>query len=352
MALKDKFASGGAAARKISENFDEIMFALLKVTVIAVALTAVHKYAGIRALGDGQAFIIYFGLGAAAVGLEYYGAQVLVDSWVSRKLGGVAFGGALCLVALAFSYSSAISSASVQQSQASGVQKANFRKNVNSQKSVEEAEFALKAAMEARQKLTPKRSAAESRAAIDSAQAHRWWANTDKCTAAKGPQRQAFCDNYRAAVADLALWDDISREDARIGSLQAKVDEARAQEAEAPATVSEVRADVKEYANWFGTDAEGGQRMQAQHISLTLTLFVTLMGFLTAWKRNQNTPRRPWGVVAWLKSKWTGEAMEDIWDRQAKRNEAAANGGTVIVHKTERVDDPRLQRIAARLAAA
>lgn len=48
---------------------------------------------------------------------------------------------------------------------------------------------------------------------------------------------------------------------------------------------------------------------------------------------------------------WTGHG-EDIWDRQAKRNEAAANGGTVIVHKTERVDDPRLQRIAARLAAA
>ena len=55
--------------------------------------------------------------------------------------------------------------------------------------------------------------------------------------------------------------------------------------------------------------------------------------------------RRPGLVDA-----WGGHGEErNVWDVQAERN-AATNGGTVIIEKTERVDDPRWQRLAARLA--
>lgn len=308
MALKNIIAGVATGAGRISERFDDIMFAAVKALVIAVAIAAVHKYAGLRALGDGQAWFIYFGVGVAAVMTEYFCTQVLVDSWFSRKIGGVLIGGAMTAIAVLFSYSSAISSAAVQQSEAAGVQKANFRKTENTEAAVKESEFALKAAMDARSKLQPTRSAAEARAAIDSAQAHKWWAYTESCAKPRGRDSRAWCDAYRSAVADLALWDDISREDARIGALKAKVDEARAQEAEAPATVSAVRADVLEYAAWFGTDADGGQVIQARHIALTITAFVTLMGFLTAWKRNQGRELPPWGIVDWLRRQWDPEA--------------------------------------------
>lgn len=340
MSLKAVFAGAKSGASILSEKFDDLMFITLKVAAIGVACVAVYKYSGIRAAGDDLAWWMMFGLGLCAVGFEYYGAQTLVDGWYDRAFGGVVFGAALCVPALALSYSNAISSAAVQQSTAAGMQKAAFRKTVNSETAVKEAEFALQAAMDARSKLTPKRSAADARAAIDSAQAHRWWANTEKCTEAKGPQRQAFCNDYRSAVADLALWDDISREDARIANLKAKTDEARATEAEAPAAVSEVRADTLEYASLFGTDAQGGQSIQAKHIALTITLFVTLTGFLTAWKRNQGREVRPWGFVTWARRKW-----HVLWNG----SEEGFDAGKRIINNVTIADDARLDRLAERM---
>lgn len=331
MALKNFAAGASKGAKAVSEKFDELMFMALKAVVISVALAAVHKYAGLRALGDMQAWYIYFGVGAAAVGLEYYGSQVLVDSWYNRSIGGVFFGGALTVIAVALSYSNAISSAAVQQSEAAGVQKANYRKNINTEAAAEEAAFSLKAAMDARSKLTPKRSAADARATIDSAQAHKWWKYTESCAAPKGKETRAWCDSYRSAVADLALWDDISREDARIANLQAKVDAARDAEAEAPATVSAVRADVLEYAAWFGTDANQGQTLQARHIALTITSFVTLMGLLTAWKRNQGRELAPWGLFAWARLKW-----HRLWNGT---DEGFDNGERVVNNEIHLSDD-------------
>ena len=339
MSLKAMFAGASKGASRLSESFDDLMFIGLKVIVVSVALAAVHKYAGMRALGDMQSWYIYFGLGAAAVGLEYYGSQVLVDGWYNRSIGGVAFGAALTLTAIVLSYSNVMSSAAVQQSQAAGTQKANFRKTVNTEQAVKEAEFSLTAAMDARSKLKPTRSAAEARASIDSAQAHKWWNYTESCAKPKGKESRGWCDAYRSAVADLALWDDISREDARIGNLKAKADEARAMEAETPTTVSEVRADVLEYAAWLGTDAQGGQLMQARHTGITITLFVSLLGLLTAWKRNQGRELKPWGFITWLRRKW-----HMAWNGSDAGFDA---GERTVVNNISMTDDRAIERLRA-----
>lgn len=318
MALKNMIANtgklmagAGKGAGKLSEKFDELMLVALKIVVISVAIAAVHKYATLKTGADMQAWYIYFGLGVAAVGLEYYGSQMLVDGYYDRAVGGMAIGAMLCLPALAFSYSNAIGSAAVQQSEAAGLQKANFRKTKNTESTVKESEFSLKTAQEARSKLTPLRSAADARAAIDSAQAHKWWAYTDSCSKPKGKESRAWCDKYRSAQADIKMWDDISVQDARIDALQAKLAEARDAESEAPTTVSEVRADTLEYAAWFGTNAEGGQTMQTRHVALTITMFVTMMGFATAWRRNRGRELKPWGFWLSLKKKfyriWEGD---------------------------------------------
>lgn len=312
--LKGVFLSFFGAASNLSNKFDDLLFLALKLTATAVACIAVHKYSGLRAGGDDLGWYMFFGLGLVAIGFEYYGAQTIINGWFDRTFGAMALGVLLCAPALAFSYSNAIGSASVQQSHAAGMQKANYRKNINTAKAVEEAEFALKVATEARSKLKPVRSAADARATIDSKEAHRWFAGTDSCTKTKGPQTRAFCDEYRSAQADLKAWDDISVHDARVDSLQAKLDEARNAEASAPVELSEVRADTLDYAGFFNTDADTAQKYQARHVALTITLFVTFAGLLSGWKRNRGRELRPWGIVnvlnrihRWAYFKWNGK---------------------------------------------
>lgn len=312
-ALSSLFGAAKGGANSLSARFDDLLFLALKLTAIAVACIAVHKYSGLRASEDDLGWWMFFGLGIVAIGFEYYGAQTLVDGWFDRTVGAMALGALLCIPALAFSYSNAIGSASVQQSQAAGLQKANFRKNINSAKAVEEAEFALKLATEARSKLKPVRAAADARAVVDTKQAHKWWGLTESCTKTKGPQTRAFCDDYRAAQADLKAWDDISVQDARVDSLQAKLDAARGAEANAPVEVSEVRADTLDYAAAFDTDASTAQKYQARHVALTITLFVTFAGLLSGWKRNRGRDLQPWGIAAklqrlyrWAYFKWHG----------------------------------------------
>lgn len=313
-ALVSLFGAAKGSANSLSNKFDDLLFLALKLIAIAVACIAVHKYSGLRAGADDLGWWMFFGLGLVAIGFEYYGAQTIIDGWFDRTFGAIALGALLCAPALAFSYSNAIGSASVQQSRAAGIQKANFRKNVNSEKAVEEAEFALKVATDARSKLKPVRSAGEARAVVDTKQAHKFWGLTDSCAKTKGPQTRAFCDDYRAAQADLKAWDDISVQDARVDTLQAKLDDARSAEANAPVEVSEVRADTLDYAAAFNTDAATAQKYQARHVALTITLFVTFAGLLSGWKRNRGRELGTWGIVnkfnrlyRWCFRKWSGE---------------------------------------------
>lgn len=312
-ALASLFGAAKGGANSLSNKFDDLLFIALKLVAIAVACIAVHKYSGSRAGEDDLGWWMFFGLGLVAIGFEYYGAQTIMDGWFDRTAGAIALGALLCAPALAFSYSNAIGSASVQQSQAAGVQKANFRKKVNSEKAVEEAEFALKVATDARSKLKPVRSAADARGVMDNKQSHKFWGLTESCTKTKGRQTRAFCDDYRAAQADLKAWDDISVQDSRVESARSTLASARSAEADAPVETSEVRADTLDYAGFFDTDAATAEKYQARHVALTITLFVTFAGLLSGWKRNRGRDLQPWGigraldrVYSWCYRKWYG----------------------------------------------
>lgn len=51
--------------------------------------------------------------------------------------------------------------------------------------------------------------------------------------------------------------------------------------------------------------------MQARHVALTITLFVTFAGLLTGWKRNRGRDLKPWGIANTLYRiyRWLHRAM-------------------------------------------
>lgn len=82
---------------------------------------------------------------------------------------------------------------------------------------------------EERSKMQPVRSAAAARAAIDTAEAHKWYRGlTDGCKITKGEQTRKFCEDYASAKADLALWDTISIQEGKLADAAAKLEAARA----------------------------------------------------------------------------------------------------------------------------
>jgi hypothetical protein len=79
-----------------------------------------------------------------------------------------------------------------------------------------------------RSKMQPVRTAAQARAAIDSATAHKFYRSTDGCKTTKGPQTRAHCDGLLSAQADLTMWDNIAVADNKIEEAQAKLETVKA----------------------------------------------------------------------------------------------------------------------------
>lgn len=76
--------------------------------------------------------------------------------------------------------------------------------------------------------MKPTQSVAAARAVIQNAEAHRWFTGlTDGCKTTKGPQTRAFCERYFAASADVALWDQIAKQEIRIGEAEGELKAAR-----------------------------------------------------------------------------------------------------------------------------
>lgn len=241
------------------------------------------------------AFVI--GLLCVVVGeiLSWHNAAI---AWHERRAGSMMLWAVLAFVCSAGTLYTNFSTSALNQEEKSSVQLSAFTASDDLRKSEEEAAFALKAAMDARSKLKPQRSAAEARAVIDSSEAHRWWGNTEKCTAAKGPQRQKFCDDYRSAQADLKMWDDISVEDARISKMQDKVQGVRSERKTVKAVVSDDTPGVTLIANVVG-DKTLARQMDSMTLPFLVQAIMLFGGVLLANEHARNIAKRPW--INWRK---------------------------------------------------
>jgi len=79
------------------------------------------------------------------------------------------------------------------------------------------------ASLEQQRGMTPTRTIGQAQAVIDSAMAHKWWTATSECKAPKGPQTRAWCDAYRAAVADVDGWKIGADREEKIAAVRAKL---------------------------------------------------------------------------------------------------------------------------------
>lgn len=283
------------------------------------------------------AFVV--GLLCVVVGeiLSWHNAAM---AWHERRAGSMLLWGVLAVFCSAGTLYTNFSTSAANQDEKSSIQLSAFDASNDVRKSEEEATFALKAAMDARSKLTPTRSAAEARAAIDSAQAHKWWAYTEGCAKPKGKESRAWCDAYRSAQADLSLWDDISREDARIANLKGKVDEARSQRKAVRAAVSDDTPGVTLIAN-----ITGDKTMARQLDSMTLPLLVQAImlfgGVLLANETARTISKRPW--INWRR---VGYRINWVLAALSFRPLPVWNEGSTSITFT---DDQRINRAAARL---
>lgn len=93
---------------------------------------------------------------------------------------------------------------------------------------IKDLEAKLSRATEERLLMKPKASVAAARATISTSEAHKLWRYTDGCKTTKGNQSRAFCDKYFSAQADVALWDQIAKQEMAIGEIEGELKEARA----------------------------------------------------------------------------------------------------------------------------
>lgn len=241
---------------------------------------------------------IVVGLLAVVVGeiLCWHNAGI---AWHERRAGSLMLWGILAAVCSVGTLYTNFSTSAISQDEKSSLQLTAFTASDDLRKSEEEATFALKAAQDARSKLKPQRAAADARAAIDSAQAHKWWKYTNGCAEPKGKESRAWCDTYRSAVSDLAMWDDISREDARIGNLKAKVDDVRSERKVTKAVVSDDTPGVALIADVMGGDKALARQIDSMTLPLLIQAIMLFGGILLANEHMRGVPKKPW--INWRK---------------------------------------------------
>jgi len=237
------------------------------------------------------AFVI--GLLCVVVGeiLSWHNAAM---AWHERRAGSMLLWSVLAAFCSAGTLYTNFSTSAANQDEKSSVQLTAFNASDDIRKSEEEAAFALKAAMEARSKLKPSRSAADARASIDKAEAHKWFDGTDKCTKTKGPQTRAFCDDYRSAQSDLKMWDDISVEDARIAKMQEKVEGIRGERKTVKAVVSDDSPGIKFIADHVTGDKNLARQLDSMTLPLLVQAIMLFGGVLLANEHARTIAKRPW----------------------------------------------------------
>ncbi len=162
----------------------------------------------------------------------------------------------------------------------------------------------------------PSLTAAEAQSIIDTSQAHRYWARTDGCKKAPGPQTTAFCKQYFDATAALSGWGTVVVEDRKLAAAQASLEAAKAKSASAPNEVAAANVQAASLAS-VGTFSRRPSDDQIYWttvlLSLATALFMVMSGIIKAVARTDGaappkadqrkplpTTATPGEAAAWL----------------------------------------------------
>jgi hypothetical protein len=292
----------GTVREAISAALDKPERWLIRCAILASVISVIY-YSGDKAK-DGATQAILVLLGLSAVGFHYIGAQKACRAWYERQVGAFALWGLIICGAIAWEVNSTLSVASNNQSNLTNAQLTAFSKSDNNAKAVADAEAKLerlrkeRAALdpiEGQANIKPWRNVADARAAVNTAEAHKWFTGiTEGCTVTKGPQTRDFCKNYEMAKAEVERWDLIAKMAISLGAAEQELADARKAASLAPVLATADRADLDNLRRLTGMSLEDLQLSQSLLTVLVLALFLTIAGWLVKAEEYEGRPRKPW----------------------------------------------------------
>lgn len=270
--------SGGllGAFKRAGGLFQDPSRVIVRLAMLAAVLT-IASHAGIPIPYAAACIAIILGL--SCLFAEAFTATGGVDAfWYGRPLGALGYTALWC-AAFGYAMMNWVGTASETEAEKSNIHKALHYASVDTRKSVTEKEANLVRAKEERALMKPVRSLPVARAAMDGAMAKWQWEASAKCTKA-APKTRKFCDDYRAAEADLRLWDQINLQEAKIDNLQAELDAARATAANTKVETSDERNDLKMLASFLDVPVNVASNIAAVWQTAVLSILISLTTIL------------------------------------------------------------------------
>ena len=270
--MSDLTPSGGLAGlgkRLFGLNSEDIALKL----VCAAGVITILKKAGLQ-IPD---YAMYFGvsLGIAALLYEMHSAKAIARAWFNARPGALAAATAIWICAFGYSVNNWMGAASESQAEKSNVHKTAFLNSQDVRKELADADSKVARLTEERNLMKPKTSVAAARATIATSEAHKFWRSTDACKTTRGPQTRAFCDAYASAVADVALWNSIAKQEIALADAESDAKEARAKAGATKVESSEGRTDLVILTKYGGLSEEDAQIFNGLGAIIAISIFLS-----------------------------------------------------------------------------
>jgi hypothetical protein len=264
--------------------------ALALYLVFGAGVITILKKAGVQ-IPD---YAMYFGvsLGIAALLYEMHSAKAMARAWFNAKPGALAAATAIWVCAFGYSVNNWMGAASESQAEKSNTHKAAFLNSQDVRKELADADAKVARLSEERNLMKPKTSVAAARATIATSTAHKFWRSTDACKTTKGPQTRAFCDAYASAIADVALWDQIAKQEIALADAEADAKDARSKASGTRVEVSEARNDLVILTKYAGMTEEEAQIFNGLGAIIAISIFLSFGSMRAELERLSQTGTR------------------------------------------------------------
>ena len=287
---------------------------------MVVGIISVIYYSRARAT-DTMNYVVLCGIGIAAVIFAKTAASGFVTSLFNRKLLRMAGYAVILAAAYAWDFNAHLAVGSSNQDGLSAIRQAAYTATSTKEQAEAEALEALK---------TAKRDAEEIRragwelfptvagkqlasidaadAAIQVAEAHKFFKLTDGCRETKGPQSRAHCDmlaELKAAKAKIALMlaerSKLPEASKLVADAEARLKAARDDRAHTPVVLTTERADAAnliKLAKLAGIDGYDVNFGNAALFAIAMLIFISVTEAIRTAKEFDGLPRKEWPWMA------------------------------------------------------
>lgn len=288
--MSDTTSSGGLAglvgrlARKSKSIITQSDAIALQLVLFAGVITIVKKNA---TPDDPWSYAAWFGitLGVAALLYEMSSAKAIARAFYLGKPGALAASAFIWVCAFGYSVNNWVGAASQSQAEKTNIHRTAFLNNQDVRKELSDADAKVARLSDERNLMKPKTSVAAARATIKTSEAHKFFRSTDACKTTKGPQTRAFCDAYASAVADVALWDQIARQEIALADAESDAKDARAKAAGTKVETSESRSDLVILTKYAGLSEEDAQLFNGLGAIIAISIFLSFGSMRAEFER-------------------------------------------------------------------